>query len=1273
MSNPIFVPIDLDVLLANKALLARDTFRCWKYAYTNLSDDTFYSPEPFAFDDNYDTMKPGAYLHWTLPRSLRCSREGSTSQYPLVPNRWLVVRVYRDNTGHNLQKAWVIESDCPSDSPEGSGFFLVNSTVVNNWENSSEPNRKAASPAPISTAFDTGAYTVNLGKAFDQTAWKEQTEGNLFLTAIAPGNFEFSAYTPHNEGIFSFYDDLADAPDSTTLSYLVTGWYSDFTRDIMTTGTGGFTGGGDTAGVLRALSWTVAGNANPGVIDISIYSGMAFSLGWERNANDAPAPDQLQDTKATSNMTVSIANTSVDAFSTLVYTQLQSKGYPNAAQIIELLRAFHYDLLPLYNTINGDDLIWEKIRQEWFSSKRGGTQWTIVTNQPANGAMPDISASALTPAEQAWLLQLNQDQKALDDAMQELYSGQWDLNAVWWKYGYMNAVDQQMKPNKTGIDDPSDLLPFLDATNPDSLLSDVLGQLAVINGLQAKLPQPIPANGVNAQDAFLNGVTAFAAQKGIEAGKSLKAIAQPRFWKPNNPVVMISGIEPADITNPDNSLEVRIALQLISSFVVSGITVAGASLGNIIPLLSESASLPSGITGIYQEFFLLDPANAGQVAAAMDLDADTVKQVMATHDTATYNSGTLPSIDLVAWSQQWNPLYLEWEVTYAPIPFEWIDKPGAGKRTRYWSFDGTDYNLATNARSQGTHTLRGRSLLSPHTRFTFGDRLKAFVDQYGDTDTDLRDLYTAISGTDSWKFLGQELVNMGELLSQRDARVFRRPVTETCMENGMDILLSKVMGYTDTSRQPPYDTPSYGQGLVSSVPAVKIAGPSDFPFHGIRSGQCYFSHLILYDKFGRQLDLIAPGESGVHDANNFPLVRDAAFMVTNKLIPAVAAPFQLPPRLLQPARLDMLLVDQEDNSNVLGLAANVNPVCGWVIANHLDQSLLVYDPNGVAMGEIKLVQGISGDPLAAWTPPPHAAVTINDITGNAPQLGAFITATIGKTVPEFQALLGAIDSTLWTTDPLGSRTDQNLSVLIGRPLALLRIRLQCSLDGPARTSCDWPMPIQPAPTDPNIPDFTTSRFSIRLGDLASREDGVIGYFENDNYAVFNSVVTPMTGQQYVKEIGPLNGIDGNYINLPFDGQTTELITLLADPRASIHATTGILPVKELKIPAQFIDGPLAAMEITFRMGPLLSRLQTSPATGDTPPPFPLAISYLPVSEQNGAWSWWEDTVTNPGGEGAIHHWQGYDMNDPGTGAALSDNPATLREGYLQFVTNTENK
>ncbi|SFW74998.1 hypothetical protein [Chitinophaga sancti] len=1184
MDNTLLVPMQLDALVANNELLRRDTLRAWTFNYPELAK--YRSTEPLPFNNSITGQTPGIYLHWTLPRSLRTA--GNGTDYPLVPNRWLILRLTRHQS--NNLAGWVLESDCPTSAAApaiGATAYLVDPAILSMWQSSDDSLRVNAY---VSSTDPTQVMVANLGVPFDINQWKERAKGSMFLTAVAPGNEAFSEYMYHNMNIFSFYDDLKGI-NKDTVSYFVTGWYADVTKDIAV---------GD---VLTALNWTIANNGSATGISSSLYTGNLFSIGWDRNGS-VPGPDQLQTILTNSKLNVSIGNNTIDAFSTLLGKQLAD--YEDASQTIALLRAFQYDLLPLLNEVNGDALLEQKVRDAWFQSKPGGTRW-IITPQPS-------------VEEVVWLQQLNTDQQDLDNAMEDLYSLQWQLNAAWWKRGHIAGL---FPPNPNY--NAASFDPLLDPDNPDSLLFQTLEQIRKVNTLLAQVPSP------GTQDVFLANISAFVLAKGLSAGKTLKAVAQPRYWKANNPVVVVSGVVPSDAMDTNQSLTVRLESQLVSSFKVNGTTVNTGALEKVLPVIPNIAAFPPAINALFLEFYLLDPGNAAAIAQQTGQPVNAVETVMSKHDVNDYMQSVLPGISLANWAQGWNPMYMEWKVNYNYVPFSTNGKQN-------WIFNGTDYTLAADAVADGATTQIGNiSLLSPHAQNIFGSRLKNFITTYGDQ-TQLTQLYNWIEQVDNWQFLSQELVNFGDMLTQRDGRTFRRPNLEQFTFANNTLYYADASGFQNVNKTGSFATPPTAVGHVNTVPY--ILNDVNVPFHGLREGQIYFTDLMMYDKFGRVLNLILSGSgTGLYDAKNFPLIRDQAMNADQRLTPNINAPAQLPPRINQFAKLDMLFTDQFDDNNTNDSA---NPICGWIIPNHPDQSLLVYAADGTSLGELSMITPLSGPARVTWTAPPHSAITIVDLQSMAPHVALFINNISGSDATTFSAFMEVIDSTLWTVDPLGDRSDQDLTLLIGRPLAMVRSTLQFSVEGQPLTDVGWASTFNPP-----APDFTSYNFSIRLGDLLTREDGVIGYFTHKDYSVFNSVAQPAGEQNYVQQIG-----GNNYINLQFNDNSKMAVTILVDPRASIHATTGILPVKEIKIPPAFTDDPLQQMEVTFRSGPVLTQLL------DT------SITLLPLAEQNGSWTWWEKYISNsaPG-------WRSYDLANVSANANMKDVPSVLREGLLQFTQN----
>ncbi|HVV22000.1 MAG TPA: hypothetical protein VHF06_21375 [Pseudonocardiaceae bacterium] len=1237
MSSPsLAVPVALDALVVNNSVLARDTFRWWQYNYTSLN--YFRSPEPLALDRSVGGQQAGVYLQWTLPDALRHAEPDPVtgkSAYPLVPNRWLVVRV--NGTTTRQATAWVVESDCPftsrvtTTSSALTSQYLADPTLVQQWRGSSDPIRAAVDPAGQTAA----GLVARIGVAFPLGQWTERAEDPMFLTAVAPSNPLFNSYVAHNIGVFSFYDDLHGI-DSGTLSYFVAGWYSDPDGDVLASWPTDTASTTPYADLLAQLRWNVIDTTDPASRVTSVYHGAALSIAWSRGG-PAPADDPLQAIRDSGELNVGVGNTTVDAFTALIGGQL---GDPTKTA---LLRAFQYGFLDQLNQLNGAALLDEKIREAGFDTTPGGYSWTVVA-QESDGT----TTVTLTDDEQQWLSALNQAQADLDAAVTRLHSLQWQLYGLWLKNGYLSNSANTFPVPPAGIPAGglatfrASLAAQLDPAHAGSVAAQLVAQIATVQNLATAVPTPTSA--ADPQTALQEGIQQFAQAKGLDPDKVLKVKAAPRYWRANNPVVVVSGVDPSPTAVTGAVLDVRDVENVVSGFHVSGGLVDAGAVATLLATLPSLAALPASVPPLLREFLLLDPANATAIAQATGRDVAAVTAAMTAHDPAAYQ-GSLPDLDLAPWQQPWNPMFLEWSTTYSPVPLGTATASG-------WTFDGTDYRCTADPGSE-RRTLSGISLLSPHTATVFGSRLDSFVQQFGDT-TELAQIDAWVQQVYGWRLLAQELTGFNELLSLRDVRAARRP-GPTDLAGTLPI--GALTGDQDVDPPPATALPSGAQPLHATVPFLPN-GPA-IPFHGSRQGQLYFTDLYLYDKFGRALFVLeSTGSSGLFDYRNFPVLLDDALRPDIPSKSGVQSVAQLRPRLLQHARLDFRLVDAVDDTKVLDVAPGVTPVAGWVLPNHLDRSLLLYAPDGRALGEYRLVAQADGTRVGEWQAPPHTTMTLDDVGTAAPHVHSMITAAGLRDEAGFEAFLASIDETLWTTDPLGNRVDQNLSVLVGRPLALLRARLRFELDGDPIGDTGWAATFQqPAP------DFIGFPFRIRLGDQLTRQDGLIGYFAGTDYDVFNSVAAPDATQGYVRPIGPVGDPEGdNYLSLTFGAGDSVYVTALADPRAAVHAVTGILPVKQLDIPQGFVDAALAALEISFRTGPVLTTVAPTPDEGDAPPPFPQSVAHpLPV-EQNGQWSWWEpDAAGGP--------WTGYGLTRVTPDALPGAGPASLRDGWLQFITD----
>ena len=190
--------------------------------------------------------------------------------------------------------------------------------------------------------------------------------------------------------------------------------------------------------------------------------------------------------------------------------------------------------------------------------------------------------------------------------------------------------------------------------------------------------------------------------------------------------------------------------------------------------------------------------------------------------------------------------------------------------------------------------------------------------------------------------------------------------------------------------------------------------------------------------------------------------------------------------------------------------------------------------------------------------------------------------------------------------------DPGLAVLVGRPLALVRADLQFETAGlPAHRPELRPDPAPGAALD-NILDtggFQDVKWPLRLGDLHARNDGLIGVFGCD--AAGDDVTT---GGGFYPAWGGQNEIFAAQDFWAGCRQPLQ-VTMLLEPQARVHATSGVLPRTFFVLPHETVTGARRAREVFFQTAPVLG-LSSTP---QIPKP----------SDDYGEWSWaYRPDVTN---------------------------------------------
>jgi hypothetical protein len=383
----------------------------------------------------------------------------------------------------------------------------------------------------------------------------------------------------------------------------------------------------------------------------------------------------------------------------------------------------------------------------------------------------------------------------------------------------------------------------------------------------------------------------------------------------------------------------------------------------------------------------------------------------------------------------------------------------------------------------------------------------------------------------------------------------------------------------------------------AAVQNLNLSAPQPLnDFNPIRSGALNILRLRLVDSFGQSRDL------DCHD-----------IITTEPMtIPDVPDLVALPPRIVQPARLNFRWLAANQDEREANDHPATTPICGWVLPNDLDNSLMLYDNRGRALGSIDL--------LGIWESAPGIvpAVTVDSIANPHLRQMAQYLIRLGSAGDHsfLTAFHSALNTALRNIEPENYAQHPELALLMGRPIALVRALLDLEVQGTPAIHQGWNSfreDLQRNTRDTDEFDFV--RFPIRLGEHQQLNDGLVGYWKETPdgyegevyYAPQSDAITHDNIKSYAQV--PLN-ITQSVQSPP------QFLTLLLDPRGIVHATCGIQPTKSIGLPpGQYMEA-LQAIEISFLTAPIL----TAQGFIHLPVPTEAGYQWSWLEKEAGAWS-----------------------------------------------------
>jgi hypothetical protein len=632
---------------------------------------------------------------------------------------------------------------------------------------------------------------------------------------------------------------------------------------------------------------------------------------------------------------------------------------------------------------------------------------------------------------------------------------------------------------------------------------------------------------------------------------------------------------------PDEVLRIAREAALLNPYAHEWLAASGASGGAASVQKRYSDRLSAEMVRMYGESGVYDGINrlasTGFRAAApaspwANYDARTrMDEMKVAAQLARFSilRGTPPSpVSLTTWRQPWVPLWLEWKVVLR------------GETTLdRWKLDELEFETKTPLTSW-THerTLVGRSPIGQGLSKSLHSGISRWLQA-----EQARDLAGASTISDADE---AALARLGDFLAPLDL-----------VSASLDGIREQMLGL------------HYIGAMAHGAGNKPIADGLPTPLFG---GILEVAALRLVDAFGRTLE-----------------IPSSNIATTSRLeVPAQPHAMHLRPRIQLPARWLWRLVDPALEADADPASAReafvdqvnrdeaVNPIVGFLLPDHIDEALEVFSVQGEPLGQLghDAISGCVTWECAPGRPLPPDAGPLAGLQAHDRILGEIAAqlvrvdvntreAVVDPSRSPLNALLRAIDTTLWSMDTFDALGSNHVAGLVGRPVAVVRTTLR--LDVP--DDLDDVEITHEAGAEGRraaIAALREQRFPVQLGTLHRADDSLLGFFVDDDFAHLH-LVDKVVAQQ-ARESGrhrgqlglhgqnglpPLDPLDHPYV-IPDEtvwlriGQTVTL-TLLMLPAGSVHLRSGILPLKTMSLADEWMSKGLAKLQPSLRVGPVL--------------------------------------------------------------------------------------
>lgn len=1257
-----------------------------------------------------DLHGPGVHLHWALPDGLtHGSKAGNQDlKFPVVPNRWLIVRFWDEGAEKKLQlrcRAWIVESD----------------TVTNDEQAPSWPRLRSEQPQKASD------YSVFVGKRSDFDDWQEPASAErVEITAVGYGDPAFAAFYPSCKGILGFHDFDLDGLQNVTLNYFVAGWYSFAADDPLHQAIA------TEQDVIKALDafltekrWIYPGLAEtldkaqqaeslenelkeqkemaqrlkaslqlhlqqPGATadakDSGAHPGMAH-LARTRNYLQTGATELQRQISKKEQQVAKLAQ-EVEVLKKQVPSELVCHGTVSGIQwktkdtrydtsiprdkdvkvaagdtavealaalfrgqllndqLVDLLEAFQYDLLSDLEGLGGQDAFEQKVHEKGYRPLTHGICWDLIAEeQTGEEKTPPI------PGDIRMLLEMvNIQQRQINLLKRERDAARSQLYAAW----YRKVMNAGKPADEKAVDDG---LLNQQITSLRNEIGRLSGQIAALENVREGRPAADEWQQLQASLAV------------FAPGYKLQAVEERRFWRPTDPVVLLAGAACQCSSRHggdgryrnDGRLLCRVTGQTVTEMRVA---IPGATAQSFGPTELDAWCNPfarrkpaSEVVDLFRECLLLTLDLNRALAIAYTI-YEKNEPGLAAKSTAEIDR---LAHDLLGWliNRVWkdasNPDIKQLDLRYADgqITAELMRSfPSPVMLNRWTNNPWLPLYLQWQVNWTPGYSATSQAL----ENWKLSKRGTAF-EWKGGAPGDGQQLYAGtvlLTPSATWTF-SERLRQYNLIANSPELKKLQTSVRL------MNVLCQSLGGFADNMLMRkacmelrPLEPGNNGMApqlssIFDEVSEVDWISPlTDAGFFPIRAGHLKIQQLRVVDAFGQVFDVGQDSLDSIH------------------LPPELTGPkgtIRLEPRFSQPARLrvDWQPAAQGDQE--------ASPVCGWIIPNFLDEGLMIYDAQGYALGALQAVKreswekGVGNIQEAIegfhWVGLPGSSSfffgqpseRVDDPLGPQvnPQLRAFVKGLLSLSRESGEALGGMLTSISQAVAGAGTGFGQNpnLALLIGKPLALVRASISLELDGGSAHAQGWDVPQKPLAEQSG--GIEALAVPLRLGDRRQWHDTWLGE---------DGLVGFFLNQDYM-HFFPAFGLTGSNDSYSTYGASPAAsigkpldLSLLMDPARGISVTSGILPRQTFQLPYGDLAETLEHKQVIFYTGPVVG-----PRPQDRDP----KIRMPQPSDIYGQWSWTHHPEVEVWRDVAIADTQKDEVY-------FSETPLAIAEGWLKLVT-----